>query len=164
MISKLKNLKNIKGIYLIAAGFAVGTILILLGSGGKSDEKVQPQTNTVSITDEADKYISALESRVKTLLESMDGISRVQVIITPESSTETVYAENGKYSGGALTEKEYVIKTGDGNPIILNFVYPKLRGIAVVCKGGSNPVNQQKIIGTLCALFDLTASHVYVSG
>lgn len=165
MLSKLNKIKNAKGFYLIAAGLILGILLIII-SGGSDEKPAEIQMEVTDPKTEASDYIKDLEFRVKTLLEAMDGISSVNVIITPDSTSETVYAENGRYSGGSLTEKEYVITNSDnGNsPVTIKLLFPKLRGIAVVCHGGSNPINQQKIVGVLCALFDLSASHVYVSG
>ena len=65
-----------------------------------------------------------------------------------------------------MTEREYVITDVDGNgtPIKVKLVFPKLRGIAVVCRGGGNPINQEKIVSLLSALFDLSSNRVYVTG
>ena len=96
----------------------------------------------------------------------MDGISDVSVIITAESCAETIYAQNGRYDGGSLTEKEYVIidKGDHDEPITVKLVFPKIRGVAVVCYGGSNPINREKITNLISSLFDIAKNQVYVSG
>lgn len=162
MTEKLKKNKNI---ILLVIGVILGIVLIFMGNGSsKSTEKSKADTNEqLKMTD---KYISELEIRVCEILSKMDGISEVSVIITADSCLETVYAQNGRYDNGALTEKEYVILDTDGSdtPIVIKLVYPKIRGIAVVCRGGSNPLNQEKIIGLLSSLFDINTNKVYVSG
>ena len=157
--------KNKKVVILLLIGVVAGVFLIFVGnSETKSDGKALPDMSAqIEITDE---YIRSLEIRVTQILSKMDGISDVSVIITAESCAETVYAQNGRYDGGSLSEKEYVIIDCNGNdePIAIKLVYPKIRGVAVVCYGGSNPINQEKISKLLSSLFDIAQNQVYVSG
>ncbi len=164
MLDKLKGMYKSKGSFLIIIGLALGAVLLLMSGVDSGEKSATSAVTEKSQTEVADSYVSTLEIRVKTLLEAMDGISDAQVIITAESTTETVFAENRKFADGELTEKEYVIRPESGEAIALNLVYPRLRGIAVVCRGGSNPIIQQRVINLLCALFDLSSDRVYVSG
>ncbi|MBQ8254960.1 MAG: hypothetical protein IJY94_05590 [Clostridia bacterium] len=157
--------KGKKTLIFLLIGVAAGIFLIFMGNGEKSGEGAsRPDlSGQIEVTDE---YIKNLEIRVGQILSKMDGISNVSVIITADSCAETIYAQNGRYDGGSLTEKEYVIIDRDGNdePIVLKLVYPKIRGVAVVCYGGSNPINQEKISKLLSSLFDIAQNQVYVSG
>ncbi len=157
--------KGKKTAVLLFIGVLAGIILIFIGNGEKKAEKstMPDLSGQIEITNE---YIKNLEMRVSQILSKMDGISDVSVIITADSCAETVYAQNGRYDGGSLTEKEYVIiDRGDSDePIVIKLVYPKIRGVAVVCYGGSNPINQEKISKLLSSLFDIAQNQVYVSG
>lgn len=157
--------KGKKIVLLLLIGVSAGILLIFVGSGDKNTEKASmpDMSGQIEITNE---YIKNLEVRVTQILSKMDGISDVSVIITADSCAETVYAQNGRYDGGSLTEKEYVIiDRGDSDePIVIKLVYPKIRGVAVVCYGGSNPINQEKISKLLASLFDIAQNQVYVSG
>ncbi len=150
---------------LLFIGVIAGIILIFIGNGEKkSNEPSLPDlSGQIEITND---YIKNLEVRVSQILSKMDGISDVSVIITADSCAETIYAQNGRYDGGSLTEKEYVIiDQGDTDePIVVKLIYPKIRGVAVVCYGGSNPINQEKISKLLSSLFDIAQNQVYVSG
>lgn len=157
--------KGKKTVFLLLIGVIAGIILIFIGNGEKDAEKsTSPDlSGQIEVTNE---YIKNLELRVSQILSKMDGISDVSVIITADSCAETVYAQNGRYDGGSLTEKEYVIvDRGDSDePIVVKLIYPKIRGVAVVCYGGSNPINQEKISKLLSSLFDIAQNQVYVSG
>lgn len=154
-----------KGLMLLLIGSVAGIMLIFVGNGDKNAEKTSTPdiSGQIEVTNE---YIKNLEVRVSQILSKMDGISDVSVIITADSCAETVYAQNGRYDGGSLTEKEYVIidKGDSDEPIVVKLVYPKIRGVAVVCYGGSNPINQEKISKLLASLFDIAQNQVYVSG
>ena len=159
-------IKNTKGSLFLLVGLIAGLILIVMGNGGFGEDKSEITEPVPDVQAEAVDYISELERRVGDLLSRMDGISEVSVIIMPDTTAETVYAQNGSYDGGVLTEKEYVITDvdGDGKPIKVKIIFPKLRGVAVVCRGGANPINQEKIMSLLTSLFDLPSNRVYVAG
>lgn len=159
----LELMKKKKGTGWLLVGLAAGILLFLFGSIN-TDKKESTQTeDPVLEFSQVDSYIAVLERRVCELLERMDGVSDVHVIITPDSCTEVVYAQNGTYENGSMTEKEYVLADGD-RPIRVKLVYPHLRGIAVVCRGGSNPIQREKIVALLSSLFDLSSNKVYVTG
>ncbi len=162
----LETMKHAKGSWLLLVGLAAGLLLVFLGGNEWTSSAESLASDTQEGYPETNDYIASLERRVCQLLEAMDGVSEVSVIITPDGTGETVYAQNGHYESGILTEREYVITDGNGNdkPILIRLIYPKLRGIAVVCRGGSNPILQEKIVSLLCALFDLSANKVYVTG
>lgn len=158
MPSKLFHSKS--GIFLII-GVVAGVLLLFFSS--TTNEQVQAKdTSAEEDMKRTEEYISSLEEKVRYMLESMDGISDVNIIITPEASSETVYAQNVRYDGSSLSEKEYVMTSKDGTPIKISLIFPKIKGVAVVCRGGSNPINQEKIISLLSALFDISSSSVYV--
>lgn len=157
--------KGKKAVLLLLVGIIAGILLIFAESNDKNNE-ISPAIDLSGQIEMTNEYVKNLEIRVTQILSSMDGISNVSVIITADSCAETVYAQNGRYDGGSLSEKEYVIvDRGEiDEPIVVKLIYPKIRGVAVVCYGGSNPINQEKISKLLASLFDITQKQVYVSG
>lgn len=147
-----------RSVILLIIGIAAGLLMIFMGN---LPQKKSPSPSP-SETEMTDSYIRTLESRLTLILEAMDGISEVKVIITPESTVQTLYATDLRYDGGALTSKEYVMSDEEGMPVILSLVYPKIRGVAVVCRGGGDPVRAQKMIDLISALLDLRSSSVCV--
>lgn len=158
-----ERLKGTKGSFFLLVGLAAGVLLLFVGGGEEKKSAIPVDTAGVSV-DGTEDYISSLELRVTELISRMDGISDVRVVITPESTGGKVFAENDRYSGGSISEREVVLPGSDGTPITVKIRFPELRGVAVVCRGGANPVNQEKIVSLLTALFDLPATRVYVTG
>ena len=157
---------NLKAGFLLAIGAVVGIILIYMGSSSSDEKKADVSETEKNEISQMSEYVNELERRVAEIIEYMDGVTDVHVIITPENAGETVYAQNGSYDKGTLTQKEYVITdvNGDEKLIKIKLVFPKIRGIAVVCKGCGNPINQEKIVSLLSALFELSSNRVYVIG
>ena len=166
MPSFLDKFKQTKGTLFLTVGLLCGLLLIVIGSRGESVKNESAAESHKMTTQKTDDAIAVLERRVSQLLNAMDGVSEATVILTPDTTEQTVYAANDCYESGALAKREYLLaeSDGDGEPILLTLIYPKLRGVAVVCRGGSNPILQEKIINLLCALFDLSSTDVYVTG
>ena len=161
MAEKKDGQTHFRPIVLLIIGIVAGLMLMFIGS----NEKKASASLSPSLSEEiemTDKYVKELENRVCSILESMDGISDVKVIITAKECAEIVYAQNSKYNGGSLSEKEYVMADESGMPVKIRIVYPKIKGVAVVCQGGSNPINKERIIELLTSLLDITSSSVCV--
>ncbi len=150
--------------WLLVAGIAAGLGLILWGSaesGGGRDSKAV-ETEEVSVHSKAlEAYEKELEGKIRGLLSGLEGVSDISVMVTFESGSEYVFAQdqNGE-------QKSYVVidDGGDDKTVLLKEIYPRVRGIAVVCKGGSNAAVQERIIRLLCSLFDLPSNRVFVGG
>ena len=161
----LTKVKGIKGMPLLAIGLAMGLLLIAAGNigfggSGKATETAAPQSKDA---EDLEEYRKELEKQLKELIEKLDGASNVSVMLTFEQGSCLEYAQDGTYNGGIATSKKYVLNDKD-EPIAVKTICPKIRGVAVVCSGGSNPILAQKIINLLCALLDVNSSRVYVSG
>ncbi len=153
-LGKLKEkLPKSKSSFLIAIGI-LGLLLLLVSSFDFSKE--QPATNTQSeikqISDGAGEYTDRLEGKLEEIISDMLGGSKVTVMITLESGTEYVYADevktdadltrdqsNLKTQQSDSNHKTYItVKDADGNerPLVVTEKMPVIRGVVVVCESG----------------------------
>ena len=160
----IKNLfgrvKGTGAVVLLVIGLAlalVGTVL-----PGLFHERSE-ETVTENEEEDLAEMKKELEREIEAMIERMDGIEEASVLLTLDEGSSTVYAQDGTYSSGSLQSRKYVLSDGSA-PIPVKLVCPKVRGVAVVCTGGSNPVLCQKVTEMLCALLDLNSNHVFVSG
>lgn len=155
-----------KGLVLLAA--VVGIILIVISSFG-SDKKHEAEESTKADSGfSEEEYGAKLETKIEEMVSSLYGAGRSKVIITLDCDYETVYARDGSYSKNDLSsdeESEYIIIDSDEREdgLVLKTVTPKVRGVAVLCEGGNNPVVVQSIIDMLSALLDIGTSNISVS-
>jgi hypothetical protein len=157
----IAKLKKFKGLWLIVFGLVIAIALIIIGSVDYTLGQPKEEENSDPDIIDTSEYVDKLEADVAALLARIDGAGSASVLITLDSDSENVYAYDSKDGS-----REY-FTTGSGSSesaVLLRRMTPKLRGIAVVCSGGNNPVIQQKIISLLCALFDLPSTKVFVSG
>ena len=152
---------------------AIGILLIILGSSGFFDSKDEVKTETEG-KDTVFSYTEFLEKKVAGMVSRFCG-GEVSVLITLDCSSESVYAGNISESQGYLqsgektssvSEREYLILNRENSEegLFLKEIYPKIRGIAVVCPGGENSGTQLEVIKLLSVAFGISASRVCVSG
>jgi stage III sporulation protein AG len=165
-ISELKNLferiKNDKKALIVITVGLIGMLLIMISDTNNSDDVIEnPKENFTS------EYELAIE--VEKLVETIDGAGKCKVMITYSSYEETVYAldkdENFNSQGETNFSAEYVIlDNGDyEDGLKLKIISPEIKGVAVVCQGGNNPVIKEQIISSLSALFDISSNKISVA-
>ena len=149
-------------LFFIIGGALLGVCLLLFGSGiFKAKEKEELPDPTDSYYDAWILYQSQLETKIKQLCETVNGVGNVTVIVTLENGFEDIYATEEKDGN-----TEYVI-VGSGSSasaLFLTRAAPSIGGIGVVCTGGNNPVVQREISSLLCATFHISSNRVYVTG
>lgn len=103
--------------------------------------------------------------QVRELISDINGVGKTEVVITYENDFENIYATNTneQYNGDDIDiDREYIV-TDDETGLVIKTVYPKVRGVAVVCQGGSDPAVKEKIYSVLSALFDISSSKISVT-
>lgn len=132
----------------------LGLVLIVIGGTvGKKQVKGDEEAYT-----DVGYYTAYLEERIAALCESVDGISDATVLLTLDSSTEYVYGTDGG--------TDFLILTGsDGEHAVkLCEIYPKIRGVAVVCTNGDIPRIRETVVGLLSASLGIPSSEIEVAG
>lgn len=161
MISKLKSDKKL--LVVLILGFT-GMLLVML-SGTESEADAQSSVKNANsivsekqLADEVEKFVSNIKNAGKS-----------KVVLTFESYEETVYALNSdektQKDGSYNQNREYVI-IDSGNTetgLELKIKSPKIRGVAVLCEGGDNPIVKEQIISAISVLFDISSNKVSVA-
>ena len=159
--------KNMK-IYAIL-GLAAGVFLIILSFVSSGDRNKIPEKDFSRI--DSDAFVRKQEEKIREILERIDGVSDPFVMITLDTSSEHVYAvkQNIKESSsrnGESTQKEVskdiIFHGDDRQPILIKEIEPKIKGVAVICRGISDAEIQLKIINLVSTVLNLPTNRVYV--
>lgn len=157
------------GIALIA--FAPG---ISFGSDASEAERPAEQT--------AEGYAAALEERLTSILQDVEGVGKVKVMITLKSGYSYVYAKQEKNNSDRLedskaadsrktqeknvTEETYILVDGPGGgkePLVTAQIEPEIKGVVVVCQGGGNPVVAARVTETVTVALNISSTQITVS-
>lgn len=188
---KWKQLKKSDLVVIALIGVLLLIIAIPSGNGtknntempGESDEEAEREGNASvepSFGGNEDDYIAYLEKRLKTILSGMEGVGKVEVMITVSDSGENVVEKDSvdrstvtsetDSSGGSRTVTEgereentiYVEKGSETYPYIQKEKMPTIEGIVVVAEGGGNVKVISDISDALEALFSVEAHKIKV--
>lgn len=118
----------------------LGAILLIFLSGQFSDKNNSEET----FQDFSSKaYSDELTSELIFMIENLEGVGDAQVLLTLDSSYEYVYLDDDK----TLTK----------------IIEPKIRGVAVTCTGGNDPVVKEKVTKLLSTVLSVSTSNISVS-
>lgn len=150
-----------------------GLILLVLPSGNSGDgEEVQAAQGGMQ---EELFDIEAFENELKAALEKMDGVGKVSVVLTLESGSQRVLAEDSNVSyasgqQGDLTDynkdnSTVIISQGSGiqEAIVVQRIYPVFRGALIVCEGGGNSAVRLAVTEAVSALTGIGSDRIKVT-
>ena len=161
--SKIKqwiaSLKSKKHLEIAIAVIAVALMLILYFSTKITLPKASASTEQESV----ENYCTKTERELATALESMQGVGKVQIVISWESGVEKVIAYATNQSGNNVSTTPTIVQTqGSSTPIVLKELYPKALGAIIICQGGNNVAVKLDVIHAVSTLLNVSQNNVNV--
>lgn len=162
MMRKLKNDK--KALLTVIIGI-LGMLLVLLSeipAAGNAGNK----TETAS---QGEFYSDDLERKTEKLISQIEGAGEVSVMLTYEATEERVWAKDVSTKkeddkSADTEEKHIIVDTSQGESgLTVKVIYPKVRGVAVVCSGGEDPLVNSRIKSLVSALFDIGSNRISIA-
>lgn len=139
-------------IYLIATLICI-VLLLLMNSQSES----KAVSDDVSAITPNSQYKDALEKELEEIITKIDGVGKVTVMLTVDSTYSYEYVSDIKNN-----ESETVI-IGNKEALISKISNPKISGVLVVCSGGDSVKVKEKIINSVATVLDIPYSKVYVA-
>ena len=149
---------------LILLGLLLAVIAVPVKSG--QEEAAGSEENMVQempASSEED-YCSRLEARLEALLVQVEGVGRVQVMLTLEGSRERRVEKDRTFSEQG-NEEETVYEELSGReriPYVTLEINPKVEGVLVIAEGGGNSRIRQEILEAAQALFGIDAHKIKI--
>lgn len=164
-------------------GIIVGALILVIAAPTseqetKEDTVVEQKTETVLQTDDLAKQYEKL---LEETLAMVDGVGEVKVAVTIESSGSKIVEKDVPISTEKSTQKDDAglesvsestnsqestvyeeTESGEQVPYVISEIYPQIRGVIVVAKGGDDPVIVQQIQEAVMALFHMEAHKIKV--
>ena len=158
--------------WLVCILMGVLFIVISLPVEKEEDTKEIQEEQQVSAESSTNDYERKLEKRLTALLEEIEGVGRVEVMITLQDSGESVVAqdvnqqtkssnsESGESTQENSTERTTVF-SGE-TPYETKTKTPEIRGICVVAEGAQNDEVRVRIYQAVQALFSVEAHKISI--
>lgn len=171
----LKGDKKVKILFLLGI---VGMLFILLS-------EVMPQKTKAPAADRkvmtAEEYCDFMQQKIASLVSSIDGAGKCEVLLTLENGVESVYmmdvktsndktqegkeGADGKIQEKTSSEEKVIIVDGkEGEQgLISKEIEPKIRGVVVVCEGGGDVMVTQRVTSAVTTAFHISSARVFVT-
>lgn len=189
ILKKWQQMKKSDWIALALTGVLVMIIAIPLDksetlneSQKGGEQNSQEMTSAVAKGKDAggNGYAAALEVRLENLLSRMEGVGKVEVMITLSDTGESVVEKDREDSYSSVTETDsdggnrattersdhyttvYVENGNETYPYVEKEVLPTIKGVVVVAEGGENPTVVSEISDAVMALFPVDAHRIKV--
>ena len=150
-----------------AAGMLMITLSELVPESKDKPEKAMSQTETT----DSDDFRKRTERELKALLEEIEGVGDCEVMISLESSTEYIYAENisrfTEDNADRRSEKldEDIVITENGGtrqPLIRKVIDPQIGGVVIVCEGGGDISINERVQKAVSTALNISSTRVCV--
>ncbi len=162
MEEKIKGIRKRPQTWVALVGLVLGILFLVMGTvlPAQKSKETSGEVYTVQY------YTEALETRIAALCTSVSGIQEATVLLTLENGSEYVYARNGDNQSSGDASWDYMILAGgEGEEaVLMTEIYPKVRGVAVVCTGGDSPTVQQTVTELLSASLGIASHRIKVAG
>ena len=174
---------------IMAAAVIVIIVCIFWESGDdtKSDNQSDSDGTINTVKDngndygDMEKYVEYTEKRLLNILKSIEGVGKVQVMITVGKSEEhnvfteksISYEDTDEADSSGGTRKNYTYsednntvyitdENGNTRPYVISEYAPVIKGVAVVAEGADEPTVKLKIFNVIKALFSIEANKITV--
>ncbi|MEG1060979.1 MAG: hypothetical protein RSD35_01200 [Oscillospiraceae bacterium] len=169
---KFKN----KTAVLSACVAVVGLLLILLGEGfAKSNADLK--TDLPNESEYNTEYVSSLQESLKSFISQIDGVGKIDVLVTLETGVRYIYATEQKTSDdnnysqsdnmNRKTSSETTVVVIDGEngkaPVLLQRIEPVVMGVVVVCEGANSAEVRQAVTETVTTVCGIGSNRVTVT-
>lgn len=159
----LKGLKKYKYALLI---LLLGIAFLLIPDGSEE----APVQDEVKANDES--YAQQMEERLTQALAQIDGVGKVQVVLTLHNGSYTHYHTDIQSSyeeaNGTVSESEerktVILSEGSAydEAAVTTVDYPQFQGALIVCEGGGNAQVKLALIEAVAALTGLSSNKITV--
>ena len=157
LFSKIRNTNYIYVIFIIGAA-----VMILASSFGGTEKKREQVSAGVS------QELSQ-EEKLKNILSQIDGVGDVSVMITYYASSEKALAYETKTDKKAQTSKGYGGESSDekavmsdGEPVVVQEIYPEVKGVVVIAEGAESPAVCADISGAVSTSLGIAVHKICV--
>ena len=159
LAAPLAALGKYKYVLLVAV---LGVVLMLLPIERKADSAGTPDSAAGDIS------LKETEKSMEDILSKIDGVGRVDVMLTLHTGSELVLAQDSslRYSGNVQSPDSYERSaqpvTDSGGVVVTQEKLPQYRGALVVCEGGGNDAVRLQVISAVSALTGLGSDRIAV--
>lgn len=176
-----KKMDKSQWMILLLAGILLLVIALPTDKGSEEEDVEETKQEKAAASETTwDAYQDTIESQLEELLMQVEGVGKVQVMVTLEGTGEMVVekdtpqvqseAQEEDAQGGTRRTKEnsweestvYIQQDGGSTPYVVKELVPEVEGVCVIAQGGDNAVVAKNISDAVQALFPIEVHKIKV--
>lgn len=142
-----------------------GMIIILVSDFMPFDRTDAKKSESINIS----LYKEETEKEIEEILSKIQGVGRVEVMITFSGTEEYIFAEeikaskSDKFSSQMQNEFVLIEKNGDKEALVSKVNNPEISGVVVVCDGGDSDKVCESVYRTVSTVLGIPTKNIYVT-
>lgn len=149
----------------------IGLILLVIAIPTKKESGSDENVTQIEEVQTQQDYCELLESRLEEILSCIEGVGKVQVMITLKDSGESIVEKDSMgeemstetEESHSWSEETVYGESGDETiPYVINTYKPQIQGVLIVAQGGNDPIVQNQIMQGVMALFGLESHKISI--
>ena len=138
----------------------VGVLLMVLPVSSASKE-----TETSDLQTPREAFdLAETEQRMEAILGKIDGVGKLQLMLTLQSGTRLTLAEDSQKDQDRTQRETVTLNRGSSQEVVVtNRYYPVYQGAVVVCQGADSSAVRLAITETVQALTGLPSDRIQVA-
>lgn len=165
-LDKIKKIKHFEIYLAVGLALVVGIIYFSLISSNKNTG-ASSSTNDDNISQEytnSMEYVAFLENKLENVITKVKGAGDVEIAITLEKGFEYIYAteEEIKTTSNGSTITSQTIVMVDGQPLLLEEIYPIIKGIVVIASGADDTFVKMNILSIIQTVIEIDNSKINI--
>lgn len=163
---KIKSIKHIELYLAILLAIICGGVYFLKISNNESSAKKQETIVDTNITNfaSAQEYVTYLENKLESVLGEIKGAEDINIMLTIDKGFEYVYLteeETRTTSNGTQVTSSNIVMV-DGKPVVVEEIYPTIKGLVVVMKNANDVGTRLNIISAIQTIIDIDTSKINI--
>lgn len=177
ILKSMEKLKKKENLFVL---ILVGVLLMVISLPVNKEKDTLEETTIETPKKEADQ-VEQLEQRLEKILSKVDGVGKVQVMITlksngekqvekdiesSENTTQETDSQGGERKNTEYSKKETTVfaegENGESEPYVIKETEPEIEGVLVIAEGGDKASVAKNISEAVLALFPIDAHKIKV--
>ena len=166
LLNKIKKNKNFQvfiAIFVCLIACCIYLCIAGLPTKSQSTSLTKDDKNELNFSSSME-YVSYLENKLESVITNVKGVGEANIFITLEKGFEYVYVteeESSTTSSGTTVNKTNVVML-NGQPVVQEEIYPKIKGIVVVAQGAGNVAIKMNILSLIQTVIDVENSKINI--
>ena len=163
LINKIKGNKKLPIFIALIIGLIVVSVYLISLDTAKTKNQEENDNLRTEFSTSAE-YTDYLENKLESVITSLKGVGSTEVVVTLSKGFEYIYQteEETKTTSNGTSISSSNLALVDGKPVVLEEIYPVIKGIIVLAEGSGDVSVRLDILNLILTMVDVDTSQIKI--